>query len=75
MLVDPSPKPHDHEVGKPVEVSVNRTTSPGFGDDGDHVKFAMGAAMPVETVLTMKLAVAPPLFETVRPTENKPALL
>lgn len=52
VLVAPSPKFHPHDVGAPVEVSVNRTTSPGFGDEGDHVKFATGAAGAVEIVLT-----------------------
>jgi hypothetical protein len=73
VLVPPSPKFHDHDVGEPVEVSVNCTTSPACGDDGDHVKFATVAAGAVETVLVMKVALAPPLFETLNPTENDPA--
>jgi hypothetical protein len=37
------------------------------------VKFATAAAGAVETVLVMKAALAPPLFETLNPTENDPA--
>ena len=73
MLVAPSPKFHAHDVGEPDDVSLNCTTSAGFGDDGDHVKFATGGAGSVETFLTMKVVVAPPLFETLNPTEKDPA--
>ena len=34
VLVVPSPKFHDHEVGVPVEVSVNCTDWPAAGDAG-----------------------------------------
>ena len=40
----PSPKFHDHEVGEPVDVSVNCTVCPTFGEEGDHVKSALGEA-------------------------------
>ena len=73
MLVAPSPKFHDHDVGEPVDVSVNCTMSPGFGDVGDHMKFATGGAGAVETVFTAN--VDPPPFDAVRLTENELALL
>jgi hypothetical protein len=34
VLVPPSPKLHDHEVGVPVEVSVNVTACPAIGEAG-----------------------------------------
>ena len=34
VLVDPSLKFHDHEVGVPVDVSVNCTDWPAAGDAG-----------------------------------------
>jgi hypothetical protein len=34
VLVPPSPKAHDQEVGVPVEVSVNATDCPTAGDAG-----------------------------------------
>ena len=38
----PSPKSHDHDVGPPVEVSVNCTVWPAEGDGGEKVKFGGG---------------------------------
>jgi hypothetical protein len=41
VLVDPSPKFQDHEVGVPVEVSVNCTVRPTVGETGLKVKEAL----------------------------------
>jgi hypothetical protein len=73
VLLAPSPKFHDHEVGEPVDISVNCTTSPGFGDAGDHVKFATGGEGAVEMVLIAN--VDPPPFDVVRLTGNELAVL
>ena len=54
VLVAPSPKSHDQDVGSPVEVSVNCTACPAFGDDGDQVKFAPGVSGSVEIPLTLR---------------------
>jgi len=40
-LVAPSPKFHSHEVGAPVEVSVNCTACPAAGEAGLKVKDAV----------------------------------
>jgi hypothetical protein len=40
VLVPPSPKFHCHEIGGPVEVSVNCTACPGVGEPGLKVKDA-----------------------------------
>jgi hypothetical protein len=38
VLVDPSPKLHCHEVGEPVDVSLNCTAWPAAGAAGLNVK-------------------------------------
>jgi hypothetical protein len=43
--LNPSPKSHDHEVGPPVDVSVNWTVWPGEGDGGLKEKLAAGPAL------------------------------
>ena len=53
------PKFHDHEVGPPVEVSVNWTVWPAEGDGGLNEKFAAGA---VDETLTARKMVAAWLF-------------
>jgi hypothetical protein len=40
VLVDPSPKFHCHEVGDPVDVSVNCTVWPATGEVGLKLKDA-----------------------------------
>ena len=66
------PKFHDHEVGPPVEVSVNCTVWPAEGDGGLNEKFAAG---PVEETVTVFVVVFdPPEFETVSETEYEPAV-
>ena len=42
-LVPPSPKVHAHDVGVPVDVSVNDTASGAVPDVADAVKAAVGA--------------------------------
>ena len=69
MLVAPSPKSQDQDVGVPVEVSVNCTTWPIFGADGDHVKFAPGRSGRVERVFVLKDD--PAAFEATRDTVNE----
>ena len=71
VLVAPSPKFQDHEVGDPADVSVNCTTCPALGDGGDQVKLAAGGSGSVDRVRTLK--VAPDAFETTRLTENDAA--
>ena len=39
--LNPSPKSHDHEVGPPVDVSVNWIVWPAEGDEGVNEKFAV----------------------------------
>jgi hypothetical protein len=43
VLVPPSPKFHDHDVGDPVDASVNCVTTFTLGADGENVKAAVGA--------------------------------
>jgi hypothetical protein len=38
----PSPKSHDHDVGEPVDVSVNCTSSGPYPDVGEAVSEAVG---------------------------------
>jgi hypothetical protein len=46
VAVWPSPKFHAHDVGDPVDVSVNETVNGAFPDAGDRVKLATGAVGP-----------------------------
>jgi hypothetical protein len=43
VLVSPSPKVHDHDVGVPEEVSVNCTARFTTGEPGENVNAATGA--------------------------------
>jgi hypothetical protein len=43
VLVTPSPKFHSHEIGLPVDVSVNCTACPAAGEEGIKAKDATGA--------------------------------
>jgi len=50
--VAPSPKLHDHDVGPPVDVSVNVTWPPATGEAGEYEKSATGAPVaPVNVYL------------------------
>ena len=49
--VPPSPKLHDHDVGVPVEVSVNVTESGLVPDVGVPVKFVTGGGIGSFTVM------------------------
>ena len=53
VLVVPSLKLHDHEVGVPVEVSVNCTACPAAGEAGLYVNEAASAAPTVTVRLTL----------------------
>ena len=48
---NPSPKSHDHDVGPPVDVSVNWIVWPAEGDGGVNEKFAAGAVEDVSVTL------------------------
>ena len=64
--VDPSPKLHDHDVGVPVEVSVNCTRCPATGDAGLYVNDAVN---PVSPTVMIRLMLSSPLaFIAVRVT-------
>ena len=68
----PLPKSHDHDVGLPVEVSVNCTANGAVPDVGDAVKLATtGMAWTVTVVVA---EVAPPALDAVRVTVYVPAL-
>ena len=51
VLVPPSPNAHDHEVGEPVDVSVNRTVSGGDPEPGDATKSATSGEVTGLTVM------------------------
>jgi hypothetical protein len=53
LLVAPSPKFHRHEVGEPVEVSVNCTACPAAGDAGLKVNDAVRAGTTVTVRVTL----------------------
>ena len=42
----PSPKRHSHDVGVPLDVSVNETASPAFGERGEKLNSAFGTTVP-----------------------------
>ncbi|MCG7851115.1 MAG: hypothetical protein MIO92_01190 [Methanosarcinaceae archaeon] len=70
VLVPPSPKFHCHEVGPPVEVSVNATACPGVGKAGLNVN---EATSPVVPTLTVRLTLlVPESFVAVRITAYDP---
>ena len=68
----PSPKDQDHDVGAPVERSVNETIWPTSGEEGEKVKSAVGGEPPppVETTTECMTGELEPLaFEEVSVTE------
>jgi hypothetical protein len=75
--VAPSPKLHCHEVGEPVERSVNVTLSRTAGDDGVEPNAAETGGMAgvaVTTVTRCELVdVKPPAVDTLSDTEYVPA--
>ena len=52
MLVPPSPKFQLHEVGEPVELSVNMTVSGATPEVGEPMKAATGAELWVQKVIS-----------------------
>lgn len=71
MLVDPSPKVQDQNVGVPVEVSVNPTVWLVVGALGEKLKPAKGGAtLTVRALLTL---LEPPSLLVLRVTVNSPA--
>ena len=72
VLVPPSPKFHCHEVGLPIEVSVNATDCPGAGKAGLYVKDAVSAP-PTVTVRVVLLEPEP--LVAVRVTVLDPAVV
>jgi hypothetical protein len=68
-LVPPSPNVHDHDVGEPVEVSVNDTASGVVPDDVEGVNDAVGACTTGSvTVTVVEVEVDPPAFVAVSVT-------
>jgi hypothetical protein len=72
VLVVPSPKLHDHEVGVPVDVSVNCTDWLVTGVLGLKVKEAASAVTTVTVRLTL---LEPELLVTVKVTVFAPAVV
>ena len=66
--VDPSPKFHAHDVGDPVEVSVNDTANGAVPLVGDAVNDAVGAVvvLPVTVIVLVDGALLPLAFVAVR---------
>jgi len=74
VLDAPSPKSHCHDVGLPVEVSVNCTACPGAGDDGlkeNDVEMTVDG----ETVTVRLVLLEPEALVTVRFTVFDPAVV
>jgi hypothetical protein len=68
-LVPPSPNDHDHDVGDPVEVSVNETASGAVPEEADAVKDAVGAGIAGSVTTTVVDAlVDPPAFDAASVT-------
>lgn len=66
----PSPKAQDHDVGFPVEASVNLTVWPVVGLLGEKLKPATGGAtFTVRALLTL---LEPPALPVMRLTLNMP---
>ena len=72
VLVEPSPKVQDQEVGEPVEVSVNVTNWPALGLPGESVKEALGGG--IATVMALLALLEPPALLAVRETVKLPAV-
>ena len=70
-LVPPSPKSHDHDVGDPVEVSVNATATGAVPVVVEAEKEAVGRR--ATTTTEPDAAVEPPVFAAVRVTEYVPS--
>jgi hypothetical protein len=70
--VDPSPKLHDHDVGVPVDVSVNCTDCPAAGDVGLYENEAARAAATVNDLLVL---FEPEALVAVRVTVFVPAVV
>jgi hypothetical protein len=61
VLVVPSPKFHDQDVGPPTEVSVKRIARPSTGELGLNVNVASSAAAAVTVIKRLLLFVSLPL--------------
>jgi hypothetical protein len=72
VLVEPSPKAQLHDVGVPVEVSVNWTDWPAAGEAGLKVKEAEIAAT---TVIVRLVLLEPEALVTVRVTVFVPTVV
>jgi hypothetical protein len=72
VLVIPSPKFHDQEVGLPADVSVNCTDWPAVGVAGLKVNDAVSA---VATVTVRLALLEPEPLATVRVTAIDPAVV
>lgn len=76
MLVAPSPKFHDHDVGLPLDRSVKFTPSGRLPDVGEPVKFAVGGGGGDTLIYPAFVSVSEPCaFVAVRITVYVPALL
>ncbi len=69
LPVEPSPKFQNHDVGDPVEVSVNCTGWFGVGEDGVQPKFATGDVTAAETVIDFVAVLDPAAFVAVSETK------
>jgi len=73
VLVEPSPKVHDQDVGLPVDVSVNVIVCAVTGAPGAKVK-AVVNAVPAGFMMTFQLTELDPVaLPAVRVTVNVPA--
>ncbi len=70
MLVEPSPKVQDQDVGLPVEVSMKATVSPIVGALGEKLKPATEAT--AFTVKVFLVVLEPCALPTVSVTVNLP---
>jgi hypothetical protein len=73
VLVDPSLKSHDQDVGLPVDVSVNCTDWLAVGDVGLYVNDAAKAAPT--TVIVRLVLLEPEALVAVRVTVFDPAVV
>jgi hypothetical protein len=72
VLAPPSPKLHIHEVGVPVDVSVNCTDCPAAGDEGLKLNDAASAA---PTVTVRLVLLVPEALVAARVTVFEPAVV
>jgi hypothetical protein len=75
VLVPPSPKLQDQEVGLPVEVSVNCTDWLVLGEAGAKLKPDAGETTAGLTVTLRVARLVPPALPAVRVTEKVPAVV